>query len=211
MLSFLFEMLCGYLMADFLVGIYHWFKDSYFTPHTDIIGKTFIWGSRLHHARPMHVTEFSDWDLFRTSGIWTLIWYLPYVVLFGLSPFNVMLFMWIAMNDVVHKYTHVAAAALPSWVNILQKAHVFQGHDEHHQHHIAPHMINYCPITPYVNNVLEPINFWRQLEAFVEKTFGLKPRQVLDEYVDDPKFPGGIRFLTEGETPSTPRSFYNSD
>lgn len=196
MLYLLFEIILGYLMADFLVGLFHWFKDTYCTPNTMIIGRKIIWPSRLHHLRPRYVTEFSDWDLIKSSGSWTLIWMGPLFYFVGISLFNLTLFIVIAFNDVVHKYTHVLDFERPKLVATLQSLYIIQAHDEHHQHHISPHVVNYCPITPYLNFVLEKINFWRRLEDTVEKTFGLKPREVADNYIEDPTYPAGIKFIS---------------
>jgi len=206
-INFIIDIFCAYVTADFLVGVFHWFKDTYFTPHTVLIGKQIIWSSRLHHLRPKYVEEFSDWDLAKSSGVWTLSWFGPYVWLCGLSIFNIALFIFISLNDVVHKYAHMSDTDKPAWASVLQKYWIMQSHDEHHQHHVAPHMINYCAITPYLNGLLERINFWRRLEGLIESKFGIKPRDSTDDFVEDENFPAGVRFLgpEEPRTPATPR------
>jgi hypothetical protein len=211
MFYWILEIISGYLLADFLVGLFHWLKDSYFTPHTFLIGHSIIWPSRLHHLRPRYVTEFSDWDLFKSSGSWTLLWMGFWFYYWGFSPFNLTLFIWIAINDIVHKYTHVLdssplglrategkallASERPTIITKLQNMHMIQTHDQHHMHHIQPHCCNYCPITPYVNIVLEKINFWRTLESIVLNTTGYKPRDSEDKYIEDDSYPAGIKFI----------------
>lgn len=187
----------GYLFADFLVGIYHWVKDSYFSPHTPIIGKTFIWNSRLHHVKPRYVVQFPDWNLFKDSAKWTLIWMAPWFIFGGFTLFNLSLFLTISMNDIVHKYAHTLDNERPKWVWFLQTMRVFQTHDEHHSHHIEPHEVNYCPISSLVNPILEKINFWKRLENIVEKIFKVKPRARQDLFVEDASYPGGIKFVQE--------------
>ena len=189
------SVILGYLLADFIVGIYHWFKDSYFTPHTPIIGKRLIWGSRLHHIRPRYVIEFSDHELFLSSAKWTLLWMGPLFYLLGFNVFLVILFLTISLNDVIHKYAHMSDQERPAWTSFLQRKNIFQSHDEHHLHHISPHEINYCPITPYVNVVLEKINFWKKLEKIVKQITGVDARSKITEFVEDEKYPAGIRFL----------------
>lgn len=191
----LIQIVLGYLLSDFIMGIYHWIKDTYFSPFTPIIGKTFIWGSRLHHVRPRYVLEFTDNDLIIDSAKWTLSWIGPLFFWFGLTPFLVTMFIMISLNDVIHKYTHEIDHERPIWATILQRIGFFQSHDEHHLHHVAPHEINYCPVTPYVNIWLEKINLWRNLESFIESLTGIKPRAKEYEFVEDEKYPAGIRFL----------------
>lgn len=191
----LFEMIAGYLLADLIVGIFHWIKDTYFSPFTPLIGKSFVWASRLHHLRPRYVLEFSDIELFIDSAKWASIWIIPLMLITGISVFNVTLFLMIGLNDVIHKYAHMFDTERPQWASILQKNYIIQSHDEHHLHHVHPHEINYCPITPYINVILEKINFWRFMELFVERTIGVKPREKEYEFVEDPLYPASIKFL----------------
>ncbi len=185
----------GYILADFIMGIYHWIKDSYFSPFTPIIGKTFIWGSRLHHVKPRYVLESSDIDIFWTSAKWTLIWMAPVFYLTGINAFTMSLFLTISINDIVHKYAHTVEHERPKLVTLLQNLGIFQSHDEHHLHHVAPYEINYCPISPYVNVVLEKINFWRKLEKYIEKYLGTKARYPEYEHIEDANYPAGVKFI----------------
>lgn len=189
------NILNGYLAADFIMGVYHWIKDSYFGPYTPIIGKKFIWNSRLHHVRPRYVVEFSNWDLFSSSAKWTMLWMGPLFLFTGLNPFMMSLFATISLNDVIHKYSHMLDHERPMWAIFMQKIYIFQSHDEHHLHHITPHEINYCPITPFLNVILEPLNFWKRLESVVEYLTGIKARAYPDEFIEDAAYPGGIKFL----------------
>lgn len=191
----LIKIFLAYLFADFLMGLYHWIKDTYFGPFTPIIGKTFIWGSRLHHVRPRYVLEFSDYNLFINSAKWTLIWMLPLFLIFGINAFIMSLFITISMNDIVHKYAHMKDSERPRLASKLQKLYIFQSHDEHHSHHISPHNVNYCPITPYVNTVLEKIEFWRNLEFIIEYLTGIAPRSKEYDFVENPTYPACIQFI----------------
>lgn len=193
--AYLIKIISAYLMADFLTGIYHWIKDTYFGPFTPFIGKKLIWSSRLHHIRPRYVIEFSDWELFSSSAKWTLLWMGPFFYFTGITIFMVTLLITISLNDVIHKYAHMFDIERPIWATIMQKIYIFQSHDEHHLHHISPHEINYCPITPYVNIILEKIDFWKKIEFFIEKYLGIKPRAKEYDFIEDPEYPAGIKFL----------------
>ena len=194
-ITFIFEVFYAYILADLLVGVFHWFKDTYGTPFTPIIGRKIIWSSRLHHIRPRYVLEFSDWELFKTSSIWTLIWMGPVFYYIDISVFTITLFLVIGLNDVVHKYAHMSDIERPIFMSVLQKLKICQTHNEHHIHHTEPYIKNYCPITPFTNGILEKIDFWRRLEKIIEDSFGIKPRDVPDTYVEDPTYPAGIRFI----------------
>jgi hypothetical protein len=195
MIEYIFRFFLSYLFADFITGLYHWIKDTYFSPFTPIIGKKFIWPSRLHHIKPRHVIEFSDKDLMMSSALWSLIWAIPFVTLFGISFEFIVIFIAISLNDVIHKYAHMMDHERPILVTLLQRIYIIQTQEEHHLHHISPHEINYCPITPYVNIILEKFNFWRQLENLIEKISGIKPRAIVYEYKNNDTYPAGIEFI----------------
>lgn len=192
---FVINVVLGYLFADLLLGVYHWIKDTYFGPFTPIIGRKFIWGSRLHHIRPKYVTQISDYNLVKESSLWTLTWMAPVFFIFGFNSFNATIFTIISINDVVHKYAHLNDGKRPKIATFLQKIGIFQGYNEHHQHHTMPFEINYCPITPYVNVVLEKYNFWRKLEHIIEYLIGVKPRNKEYDFVEDDTYPAGVRFI----------------
>lgn len=191
----LLEIIVGYLCADFIMGIYHWIKDTYFSPFTPIIGQLFIWNSRLHHVRPRYVTEFSDFQLFYSSAKWTLLWMMPLFYLLGTNLFMLTLFSFISLNDVIHKYAHMLDHERPKWISILQNMHILQSYDEHHLHHQLPHDKNYCPITPYMNIILEQICFWRWLEDIIELVFQIKPRDHEVDFIEEDGYPANIKFI----------------
>lgn len=195
MISNIIIILIAYLLGDFLIGLFHWFKDTYFNPNTPIIGKKIIWSSRLHHLKPRYVLEFSDWELFKSSATWSMIWFGPWLCLTGINLFNIVLFLTIGMNDVIHKYAHMLDDERPQIMTILQKLYIIQGYDEHHAHHISPHEINYFPITPFLNIIFEYIGFWRKLENIIEKIAAIKPRDFNDKYEIDETYPANIKFI----------------
>jgi len=195
-LNSIFGTIMGYLFADFLIGIYHWIKDTYFDPYTPIIGDLFIWNSRLHHVRPGFVTEFDDKEMFITTAKWTLLWMGPLMYYVEFSPFTVSLFLTISINDIIHKYAHISTHERPYWVNLTQELKIFQTQEEHHLHHTYPHDSYYCPITPWINKPLEKINFWRKNEQMIEYLFGIPPRLSTNEFMEDKHYPAAIKFIS---------------
>ena len=193
--NFFLQCILGYFAADIIMGIYHWIKDTYFGPFTPIIGKLFVWGSRLHHVRPKYVTEFSNKDLFLDSSKWVALWIIPLACLIGLNFFLISLFIILSSNDVIHKYAHMSDQERPNWINFLQKIYIFQSHDEHHLHHTYPYITHYCPITPFFNAIFEKIQMWRKLEEYIEKYFGVKSREKEYDFIEDNSYPAGIKFI----------------
>lgn len=195
LLSYLFQFVTACWLGDFIIGVFHWIKDSYFSPFTPIIGRKIIWPSRLHHVRPRYVLQFSDLELFVESSKWAAIWMIPLTYFYGINLFTTTLYLIIGLNDVIHKYSHMMDSERPEWATLLQKYYIFQSHDEHHQHHIDPHTVNYCPITHFTNPILEKINFWRNLENIIEKITNIKARSTDYDFVEDKNYPAGVRFI----------------
>lgn len=190
-----FQFVLGYLLADIIMGVYHWIKDTYFSPFTPIIGKLFVWASRLHHLRPKYVTEFTSIDLFLNSAKWVVLWIGPLVYYFGLNIFLMSLFLMLSVNDVIHKYAHMTDKERPQWASFLQKIYIFQSHDEHHLHHTYPYITHYCPISPFINIIFEKIQLWRKMEKCIEKYLGVKAREKEYDFIENTDYPAGIKFI----------------
>lgn len=196
MFDIISKIILAYFFADFLMGIFHWIKDTYFCPHTPLIGWKFIWGSRLHHIRPRHVIESTDSELFWDAAKWTLLWMGPLFYFVGPSLFWVTVYLTICINDIIHKYSHMTNSERPLWITMLQKAYIIQSQEIHHCHHEDDvHETNYCPISAFVNPVVDYIGFWRFLEDIIYKLTGVEPRSSECDYVADENYPAGIRFV----------------
>lgn len=190
----LIQLIFGYLFADFIMGIYHWIKDSYFSPLTPIIGKRFVWGSRLHHIKARYILEVSNWEILKDSALWTT-WLFPIIYYSNYRYFFISSYIVISLNDIFHKYVHLLDYERPYFFTLLQRLLIVQSYDEHKIHHLGDHDSNYCPITPYVNFILERINFWRNLEFIILTLTGVQARASRDNYVVDRQYKGGIKFV----------------
>jgi sterol desaturase/sphingolipid hydroxylase (fatty acid hydroxylase superfamily) len=196
MLVILLKIVFAYFFSDFLMGVFHWIKDTYFSPYTPVIGKKFIWGSRLHHIRPRYVTEFSNWQLIKDSALWSLIWFIPLFLFVGFSYFWFTIFILISLNEVIHKYAHMSDSEKPFFITLLQKIMLIQSPELHHLHHDGiKNDTNYCPITAFLNPFLEYFNFWKTMEKIIYKLSGIEPRSNECDYVEDENYPGGIVFV----------------
>uniref|UniRef100_A0A6C0LUR2 Lipid desaturase domain-containing protein n=1 Tax=viral metagenome TaxID=1070528 RepID=A0A6C0LUR2_9ZZZZ len=119
----------------------------------------------------------------------------PLLYMSELNTFMMSLFLTISLNDVIHKYAHMTDHDRPKLATFMQKIYIFQSYNEHHLHHIYPHEMNYCPVSPYLNIMLEYVNFWRFFERIIEKYLGIYPRVKLDKYVEDVNYLAGIKFV----------------
>ena len=194
-INYFIQFITAYLLSDFIMGVYHWIKDTYFSPFTPIIGKKFIWSSRLHHIKPRYILEIPNHKIITDSAMWTAIWMIPCMWFTGLNIFWCTLFSLISLNDVIHKYAHMLDNERPQLITLLQRIKILQTHEEHHVHHTAPHIKNYCPITPYANYPLEKLIFWRNLENLIEYLTSTKPRAYEEAHVEDMLYPAHIKFI----------------
>jgi plasmanylethanolamine desaturase len=58
----------------------------------------------------------------------------------------------------------------------LQKIKLLQTQRHHAKHHSGEKDSHYCSVTNFLNPILEELEFWKGLERFNEKYFGLKRR-----------------------------------
>lgn len=190
------QIILGYLIADFLIGGFHWLKDTYFNPLTPIIGKRLIWGSRLHHIKPRHVLTFSNYELIKDSALWTALWMVPIMFFItGWHPSMISMYIFISLNEVIHKYAHMNPNEVHSFILWLQDLRIIQSADEHHLHHTDTNEAYYCPISPYMNTILESVQFWRRLEDFIAYATGIQPRVMNYHAIDNPNYPAEIEFV----------------
>jgi len=190
-----FSIIGGYLFSDIILGIYHHIKDTYFSPFTPVIGKLMIWGSRLHHINPEYVTKIPNVKLIWESSTWTFLWMGFLFYFFGPNPFLITVFIFLSLNDVIHKYAHMDIENRPKIITMLQNSSLLQSAAEHASHHTKPHDKDYCPNTPWINPILEKIWFWELFEKLVFIITKISPRSYRNIYVEDEKYPGGIRFI----------------
>lgn len=179
---FIFNVFLSFVLADFIMGLYHWIKDTYGSPFTPIIGKIFIYNSILHHHKPRLVIKHNNINLFINSAIWSSLLFGPLYCIFR-SNFIIYLFLFISSNEIIHKYAHMFDKERPRIINFLQKLKIIQNYQEHHIHHTYPHNSYYCPMSNLLNYPLERINFWRTIEYFAE-ILGIKPRNYEYKYVN---------------------------
>jgi hypothetical protein len=163
-------------LADFVAGLVHWAEDAYFTEDTPVIGRQVIVPNIVHHHLPRYFTRLSWWESSRLlvlAGLvlFALAWPL------GLLSWQLLLFVGIGVNaNEIHKMAHRTRAENGWLVSQLQDWRILQTPRQHGRHHADPKNTYYCPVTNYVNPLLERIDFWPRLEAFIKLRTGVAHR-----------------------------------
>ncbi len=154
------QLLMGWLLADLLSGLLHWWQDQVLTENNRLFG----WlkpPSILHHAKPLAFMEggfwLRNWASWAAAGIVGLVLF----VLAGLSPFMVAVMIGIAISTQAHYWAHRPSLA-PSVVRMLQKTGILQSAKGHARHHRPPQANSYCILTDWLNPILNKV-LWRKL------------------------------------------------
>jgi hypothetical protein len=164
-------------LADFIAGVIHWAEDAYFTEETPVIGPLFIRPNIVHHHYPRFFTHLSWWqssaDLLLAGAAMLLVaWPL------GLLSWQLWLFVVISVNaNQVHKWSHRTRAENGPLISALQDWRILQTARHHGLHHSDPKNTYYCPVTNFVNPILERLKFWDHAEAVIERFTGVTHRQ----------------------------------
>lgn len=159
-------------MADFLAGLVHWYEDK-------VLDKA-LWyttleqiskDNELHHLNPVAMTRFSMWENIKTTAVITLP--LSVVLYFLGLPMIVWLTVFFGtFGNLVHRFAHLPKGKRPAFVRFMQKTGLFITFEQHNKHHFEGKnvikkedaKICYCPMTTWLNPLLDKINFWSFLE-----------------------------------------------
>lgn len=189
-------------LADFVAGLVHWAEDAYFTEDTPMIGRLVIVPNIVHHHLPRYFTRLSWWQSSRLlvlAGLLLLAVALP----LGLVSWQLLLFLAVSVNaNEIHKMAHRTRAENGRLISTLQDWRILQTARHHGRHHSDPKNTYYCPVTNFVNPLLERVEFWPRLEALIELRTGFAHRHDtavrgqgpgpdwLAQYRPEPRQPG---------------------
>lgn len=157
------KLLAGWLIADLMGGVVHWLEDRVLTERTPFLGSTIVAPNRRHHREPMAFTAGSiverNGTTWLTAGILALLW----VVLLGPSLVWFAAMIGGAVSSSVHFLTHQPRRANRA-VRICQEIGLVQSSAHHAGHHRPPSDRRYCPLTGWVNPIVDGLGLWRALE-----------------------------------------------
>lgn len=169
MSSIVGEILLGWLLADLLGGLFHWWEDRIGTVDLPVVGSWIIKPNRDHHADPLlfcRGTSFRDRN--QALIVFAVAVAAAWSLLFGPSVMLAACAVGGAITNEVHAWAHKPAAA-PSWVRVLQETGVIQSPKHHAGHHRPPNAVRYCILTDWLNPILDRLRVWARLEAALAK------------------------------------------
>jgi len=149
-------LVAGYLAADLVSGLVHWFSDTYFEERTPVIGRLLIQPFREHHRDPAGITRHGAAELTGNSALALL----P-VMLWG-PPESGVLGVWILSfalslmaTNVIHRWAH--AGEVNGVVRALQRARLILPPEHHARHHAGDHRSAYCITSGWCDWLLDRV------------------------------------------------------
>jgi hypothetical protein len=163
-------------LADFVAGLVHWAEDAYFTEDTPVIGRQVIVPNIVHHHLPRYFTRLSWWESSRLLVLVGLV-FVAVAWPLDLMSWQLLLFIAVSVNaNEIHKMAHRTRAENGPFISLLQDWRILQTSRHHGLHHTDPKNTYYCPVTNFVNPLLERVEFWPRLEEFIERRTGIAHR-----------------------------------
>jgi sterol desaturase/sphingolipid hydroxylase (fatty acid hydroxylase superfamily) len=166
--SILGQLLVGWLLADLLSGIFHWWQDQFGKESSPVIGPWLITPNRLHHDQPLAFLQNNFTQRTRASimaaGLFGALWWSiagPSVVLFTTV-------IGLSLATEVHRLTHAPKLAGPI-LSVLQEIGVIQSPKGHALHHRPPQNRNFCALTDWLNPIFEALDIWSRAERVLRK------------------------------------------
>lgn len=171
------QALIGWLIADLLSGLLHWWEDRVAQVDWPVLGPLVVAPNRLHHRDPL---DFTRAGLFRrNAATWVVVGAMAAVWLLIWGPSVT----WAAatLGGLVVNEAHLLAhqpAQAGRIQRVLQDIGLIQSPKHHAGHHRAPSDRRYCILTDWVNPVLDAASVWLHLEVALGR-IGLKPNAGL--------------------------------
>lgn len=146
----------GYVAADLVSGLVHWFSDTYFRETTPVIGRMLIHPFREHHRDPSGITRHGMVELTGNSALAlapVMAWGPPDS---GVAGVWVLSFAFSLMaTNVIHKWAHQERVSRA--VAALQRARLILPPEHHARHHAGDHRAAYCITTGWCNWLLDHV------------------------------------------------------
>lgn len=176
LLMIIIQILVAWLLADFITGVIHWYEEKYMEgPYKWKWVQEMYEDNKLHHIKPTAMCQYTWWENVRFSmmvavPVATTLFFLGCPVILWLGVF------FGSFANVVHRWSHEPPHKLTWWIRGMQKTGLFiseKHHDAHHRHDgklISKEQstIRYCPMTNWVNPVLDFLEFWAIMEDILD-------------------------------------------
>lgn len=159
---------CGYVVADALTGLVHWFCDTFFDETTPVIGPALIAPFREHHRDPQLMTRHGFLELtgssFRALGplLALYLWQVDHAPA-GLDAFVFAVAAGGAATNLLHRWAHDPNP--PAVATALHRLGLVLTPQRHAHHHAPPHAAAYCVTSGWLNPLFERMQVWTRAEA----------------------------------------------
>ena len=180
-INVIIQIIIGYLIADFITALFHWFEDNYleFNTSSSIINDI-AFHNTMHHFYPRMIVMNSFFDNIRTSLILAFIiilfiYLINKQIIIKYYIFFITLFIVSTLANYIHRLAHQRDCENNSFVKFMQKYGLFISHKEHSHHHSINPEMKYGVINNYTNYIYDGIGIWRILEKIVYFFTGIKP------------------------------------
>ena len=155
----------GYLVADFVSGLVHWFCDRVFAEDTPLIGRLFIEPFREHHRDPLAMTRHGALELLGNSALGTLpILAVAWCWVDSLFAGSLVVAFALAVIVANHFHAWAHAAQAPSVVAWLQACWLVLPPAHHALHHRPGHEGAYCVTSGWMNRWADQLRVFVGLE-----------------------------------------------
>jgi len=202
------QLLLGFIIADIISGLFHWFEDTYldYCINLPIIGEISK-DNELHHYFPRSVFAHSYFETITVSLSLTLILIL---FIYFLNKKLVLKYTYVfisfgffsSVSSLIHRFSHLRDCENYQVIHFLQKFGILCSHEHHSLHHDLVNQ-KYCAITEYNNYILDSIHFWRGLENVIFFFTNIKPKRKLT-YNEYSKIHTHMHANAKLECPNTP-------
>lgn len=164
LLGLLLAVIAGYLVADLLSGLVHWFCDRFFEEHTPFIGRLLIYPFREHHRDPLAMTRHGFLELTGNSclglaPVLALAWRWPLSL--WLDALVLSLAAGVVATNLLHKWAH--AATVPAPVRWLQCRRLVLPPRAHAAHHRPGYAGAYCVTAGWMNALTDRLRVFDAL------------------------------------------------
>ncbi len=161
----------GFILADFISGLVHFWCDHIGKTTTPILGPIFVKHFLAHHDNPRDITEH---DFVETNGnnfLASAMLLLPLFIHLSFvqnapGAISYMYFsacIFLALTNQSHKWAHQVHCK--KYVVLLQKIRILLPNHLHALHHETPHESYFCITSGILNELLEKTGFFRFLLA----------------------------------------------
>lgn len=166
----------GYLLADIVSGLVHWFCDTFFHDDTPLIGRAFIHPFREHHSDPLGITRHGFFEV-NGNNCLALLPLVTAVLLLGeprqgeavpalFVQSTVLAFALVTFaTNQFHKWAH-QERPVPA-VRWLQATGLILSPAHHGRHHSQPYRQAYCITAGWLDPVLDGTHILERIERLL--------------------------------------------